>query len=84
MEAEKTYVRFRALDDKEISSYVESGESFDKAGAYAIQGKGMLLVESIEGCYFNVVGLPVQRLSRMFGDLGWPLAEQWRISQCSI
>ena len=84
VEAEKTYVRFRALDDKEISSYVESGESFDKAGAYAIQGKGMLLVESIEGCYFNVVGLPVQRLSRMFGDLGWPLAEQWRISQCSI
>ncbi|HPX03782.1 MAG TPA: Maf family protein [Synergistaceae bacterium] len=84
VEAEETYVKFRALKDEDISSYVESGESFDKAGAYAIQGKGMLLVESIEGCYFNVVGLPVQRLSRMFADLGWPLSEQWRISRCSI
>ena len=78
VEAEKTLVKFRPLDEKEISSYVGSGESFDKAGAYAIQGQGMLLVESIEGCYFNVVGLPLMRLSRMFADLGWPLSEQWR------
>ena len=79
VEAEKTYVKFRPLDEREIVSYVDSGESFDKAGAYAIQGHGTLLVESIDGCYFNVVGLPLQRLSRMFADLGWPLSEQWRI-----
>jgi septum formation protein len=79
VEAEKTYVKFRPLDESEIVSYVDSGESFDKAGAYAIQGHGTLLVESIDGCYFNVVGLPLQRLSRMFADLGWPLSEQWRI-----
>lgn len=78
VEAEKTIVKFRPLNDREIISYLESGESFDKAGSYAIQGQGMLLVESIEGCYFNVVGLPLYRLSRMFADLGWPLAEQWR------
>ena len=78
VEAEKTFVKFRPLDEKEITCYVDSGESFDKAGAYAIQGQGMLLVESIEGCYFNVVGLPLMRLSRMFADLGWPLSEQWR------
>ena len=79
VEAEKTYVKFRPLDESEIVSYLDSGESFDKAGAYAIQGHGTLLVESIDGCYFNVVGLPLQRLSRMFADLGWPLSEQWRI-----
>lgn len=78
VEAEKTTVKFRPLNDREIISYLGSGESFDKAGSYAIQGQGMLLVESIEGCYFNVVGLPLYRLSRMFADLGWPLAEQWR------
>ena len=78
VEAEKTFVKFRPLDEIEITCYVDSGESFDKAGAYAIQGQGMLLVESIEGCYFNVVGLPLMRLSRMFADLGWPLSEQWR------
>lgn len=79
VEAEKTLVRFRKLSDDEIFSYIQSGESFDKAGAYAIQGKGMLLAEKINGCYFNVVGLPVQRLSRMLRDMGWPLAEQWGI-----
>ena len=84
VEAEKTLVKFRKLSDEEALSYVGSGESFDKAGAYAIQEKGMLLAERIEGCYFNVVGLPVQRLSRMFEYLGWPLAEQWRIRKCSI
>ncbi len=79
IESEKTYVKFRPLNDSEIVSYVNSGESFDKAGSYAIQGKGTLLTESIDGCYFNVVGLPLQRLSRMFEDLGWSLSEQWRM-----
>ena len=79
VESEKTHVKFRPLNEKDIVSYVDSGESFDKAGSYAIQGQGTLLAESIDGCYFNVVGLPLQRLSRMFADLGWPLSEQWRM-----
>lgn len=75
---EKTEVVFRALTEAEAVAYVQQGESADKAGAYAIQGRGALLVESIKGCYFNVVGLPLQRLSRMLQELGWPLSEQWR------
>ena len=74
---EKTTVTFRAMTREELSAYVASGESLDKAGAYAIQDKGALLVEKINGCYFNVVGLPIQLLSKMFSDMGWPLSEQW-------
>lgn len=78
VERESTVVVFRSLDDCEVAAYVDSGECFDKAGSYAIQGKGTLLVEKIEGCYFNVVGLPLQRLSKMFSALGLPLSHQWR------
>ncbi|MDR2903098.1 MAG: Maf family protein, partial [Clostridiales bacterium] len=53
--AETTGVTMRSLSDAEILSYVDTGEPFDKAGSYAIQGKGVLLVESIEGDYYNVV-----------------------------
>ena len=56
---ETTFVTFRELDPEEIESYVESGEPFDKAGGYAIQGLASRFVTHIEGCYFNVVGLPV-------------------------
>lgn len=76
---EKTQVTFRSMTEDDAEAYVEQGESMDKAGAYAIQGKGMLLVERVEGCYFNVVGLPLERLSRMLAELGWPLSEQWRL-----
>jgi septum formation protein len=58
-EREETRVRFRELDDEEIAAYIDSGEGRDKAGAYAVQGLGGALVRSIEGCYYNVVGLPV-------------------------
>jgi len=58
-EAIKTEVRFKKLTEKEIDWYINSGEPFDKAGAYGIQGIGMFLVRRINGSYTNVVGLPV-------------------------
>lgn len=56
---ETTSVTFRKLTNQEIASYVASGEPFDKAGGYAIQGLASRFVPRVEGCYFNVVGLPV-------------------------
>jgi septum formation protein len=60
-----TTVKFRHLTDAEIAGYVASGEPMDKAGAYAIQGRASRFVEWIDGCYFNVVGLPVSLLYEM-------------------
>lgn len=68
---EETLVKFKKLTLDEINAYVDSGEPMDKAGAYAIQGLGSLLVERIEGCYFNVVGLPVYKLSVMLEKFGY-------------
>ncbi len=65
-----TTVHFRALTEAEISAYIATGEPMDKAGSYGIQGCGAMLVESIEGDYFNVVGLPVCQLSRMLLAFG--------------
>ncbi|MDR1514666.1 MAG: Maf family protein [Synergistaceae bacterium] len=65
---ETTTVFFGRLSEAEIRDFLESGEGDDKAGAYAIQGRGALLVERIEGCYFNVVGLPVFRLNAMLKE----------------
>ncbi|MBL3540174.1 nucleoside triphosphate pyrophosphatase [Aminivibrio sp.] len=76
--AERTDVVFRELPEDALPVYAESGEGDDKAGAYAIQGIGSLLVDSIRGDYFNVVGLPLCRLSRMLECLGFSLADQWR------
>lgn len=67
---ETTRVFFRRLTDAEISAYVESSEPMGKAGSYAIQGLGAVLVEKIDGCYFNVVGLPVSRLTEVLKDFG--------------
>jgi septum formation protein len=68
-EAEVTEVQFAPLDDSEIAAYIETGEPMDKAGAYAIQGIASRWVERIDGCYFNVVGLPVPRVYRMLRAL---------------
>jgi septum formation protein len=57
--AEVTAVRFVTLSDEEIADYVATGEPMDKAGAYAIQGRAARWIPRIEGCYFNVVGLPI-------------------------
>jgi septum formation protein len=67
---EVTEVAFRKLCESEIKAYVKSGEPFDKAGGYGIQGLGALLVESIQGCYFNVVGLPLNQLGQMLKGQG--------------
>jgi len=66
---ETTRVTFARLNRREIEEYVASGEPDDKAGAYAVQGRGGRFVTRIEGCYFNVVGLPLARLSRMLSDM---------------
>ncbi|NLM69789.1 MAG: septum formation inhibitor Maf [Firmicutes bacterium] len=67
---EETAVFFRTLADYEIRTYLNTGEPFDKAGAYAIQGIGGAFVESISGCYYNVVGLPIPRLLLELRDFG--------------
>ncbi|HEY2462220.1 MAG TPA: Maf family protein [Candidatus Acidoferrum sp.] len=68
---ETTHVHFAKMSGDEISRYLSTGESFDKAGAYGIQGFAGRYVSRIEGCYFNVVGLPLARLCHVLGELGW-------------
>lgn len=72
---DNTAVKIKELSDREIYRYVESGEPMDKAGSYAIQGKGSLIVERIDGCYFNVVGLPVFKLSKLMKKFNINLLE---------
>ena len=66
--AEVTEVRFCEISDAEIAAYVETGEPMDKAGAYGIQGRAGKWIPRIEGCYFNVVGLPLARVSAMLSE----------------
>lgn len=68
-DADKTYVKFRNLTDAGISSYIDSGEPMDKAGAYGIQGMGELLVENLEGSLHNVIGFPIELFVRMMREL---------------
>src|SRR5947209_14130656 len=68
---ESTIVHFEALSSEEITRYLATGESHDKAGAYAIQGRAGRYIPRIEGCYFTVVGLPLARLVRTLQELGW-------------
>ena len=66
---EKSGVRIREMTPEEIEAYVATGEPMDKAGSYGIQGYGAAIVERVEGCYFNVVGLPVVRLLKLIREL---------------
>jgi septum formation protein len=73
---EKSAVTFAPLNEKEIDAYVATGEPLGKAGAYAIQGIAGRYIPKIEGCYFNVVGLPLARLYTLLRELGWRNAEE--------
>lgn len=66
----KTTVKMKAQSHEEILAYIRTKEPFGKAGSYAIQGIGSVLIDSIEGCYFNVVGLPLSLLSEQLAELG--------------
>jgi septum formation protein len=68
---ETTLVHFARLTSEDLSRYLETGEPFDKAGAYAIQGHAGRYIPRIEGCYFNVVGLPIARVVSALRELGW-------------
>ena len=69
-ESEETGVFFRPASEAELRAYIATGEPMDKAGAYGVQGQGALLVERIDGDFFNVMGLPVLLLSRMLAEFG--------------
>ena len=69
-ESESTKVYFRSATEQELRSYIRTGEPMDKAGAYGVQGMGALLVERLDGDFFNVMGLPLLRLSRMLSKFG--------------
>lgn len=64
-----TEVKMKKMSEKEINDYVKSGEPLDKAGAFGIQGKAAIFIEKINGCYFNIVGLPLFKLNKMLEKL---------------
>ena len=68
--AQHTDVYFRPATQRELKAYIAGGEPMDKAGAYGVQGQGALLVERIDGDFFNVMGLPVVLLAEMLGEFG--------------
>lgn len=68
---ETTHVHFATLSSEELTRYLATEEPFDKAGSYAIQGRAGRYIPRIEGCYFNIVGLPLARLCHALAELGW-------------
>lgn len=74
-EARQTMVRMLPLSQNQIKWYIQTGEPFDKAGAYGIQGIGAMFIDSIEGCYFNVVGLSLSLLAQMIERMGYSFSD---------
>ena len=74
--AEVTGVQFLTLSDEEIAEYIATGEPMDKAGAYAIQGRAARWIPRVQGCYFNVVGLPIALVSTLLESLKPPEAHR--------
>jgi len=74
---DNTIVFMRKLSDNEIWTYIKTGEPFDKAGAYAIQNNGALLIEKIEGDYYTIVGLPLVKLYQALKESGVDITENW-------
>lgn len=72
-----TYVEMRAAGRDELLRYIATGEPKDKAGAYGIQGLGSVFIAGIRGCYFNVMGLPVYKLTRMLKELDIDVSKCW-------
>ncbi len=67
---EKAKIKIKQMTSQEISGYIETGEPLDKAGAFAVQGKGAVLIEKIEGDFFGIVGLPLFKLNNLLNQLG--------------
>lgn len=78
IEHETTLVSFSRIGEDELQNYLQSGDWSGKAGAYAIQGKAGILVERLEGCYFNVVGLPLHLTYRILSRRGLDVSAYWR------
>lgn len=72
---EETKVTFTKMTNDEIEAYIKFGESMDKAAAFAVQGLGSLFIKKIDGCYFNVVGLPMFSLGKIFMELNYELVK---------
>jgi len=79
IDVETTRVTFLSLSEKDIEDYVATGEPFGKAGGYGIQGIGGRFISRIEGCYFNVMGLPVSKLWVMLRSMGWLETEEPKV-----
>ncbi len=74
---EETRVVFDRILPEQIDAYIASGEPFDKAGAYGIQGRASVFVREVRGCYFNVVGLPLHLLAKLLEECGCPAWRFW-------
>lgn len=77
VECQVTEVTFAVLSDRQIQSYVRSGEPLQCAGSFALEGKGGLFVEQISGCHTNVIGLSLPLLRRMITDMGFDVVDFW-------
>jgi septum formation protein len=77
-DSEMTRVKIRSMTPEMIQAYLRTGESLDKAGAYGAQGYGSLIVERVEGCFFNVIGLPIYKLSRLLEQQGFKMLSWFR------